>query len=348
MNSYNRRKWRIIRDYSIGWIFAFVFLSIVRGVGTEELGLLKFDFVSSVIISVTLGPIIGLVTGFTQIVMEEKVYRRISIQHFLILRFFYTILFVFLLIGIAYVVYRLYFGTEIAILIFAFDTGSFAVYFYVLFVDFFLNVLYQVNMMLGEGNLRRFIRGEFYTPSEELRVFMFLDLQSSTTIAERLGHLSYSLLIQDCFNDLSVVVEHDAEIYQYVGDEAVLTWKLKKGIKNQNCLRAFFRFKKQIYKRTEYYQNKYGVIPFFKGGLHSGKVTVTEIGKVKKEIAYHGDPINTASRIQGQCNTFQQELLISEDLKAHLASDDFNFKYMDKIHLRGKQTIMAIYAVEKN
>ena len=80
---------------------------------------------------------------------------------------------------------------------------------------------------------------------------MFIDLQSSTSIAEKLGHIRYSMLIRDCFNDLSVVIENEAEIYQYVGDEAVLTWKLSEGIRNQNCLNAFYNFKKYMRRKKD-------------------------------------------------------------------------------------------------
>lgn len=347
MNSYQRRKWRIIRDYILGWALAFLFLSIVRGIGTEELGQLKFNFSSSLLISFTLAPMIGLISGYVQIIIDERIYRRTSIQKLLIIRLLYTIVFIGLMVLSAYTVYQLYFGTEVDIITFAFDRGSFAIYFYVLFVDFFLGVLYQVNLMLGEGNLLRFIRGEFYEPKEEPRIFMFLDLQSSTTLAEQLGHERYSTMIQDCFNDLGVVVEHATEIYQYVGDEAVLTWKLPKGLSNQNCLQAFFRFKKQIQQKASYYQERYGCVPFFKAGLHYGQVMATEIGKFKKEIAYHGDAINTTARIQGQCNHFQEELLISEDLKKLVENPNFNFRYLDKIHLKGKQSQIAIFGVDK-
>ena len=57
-----------------------------------------------------------------------------------------------------------------------------------------------------------------YELLEEKRIFMFLDLRSSTFIAEKLGHKLYSEFIQDCFLDLEVVRRHKAEIYQYVGD----------------------------------------------------------------------------------------------------------------------------------
>lgn len=164
-------------------------------------------------------------------------------------------------------------------------------------------------------------------------------------MAERLGHIQYSKLIQDCFNDLGVVIENEAEIYQYVGDEAVLTWKLNDGVKNQNCLRAFFRFKQQITAKADHYRQTYDCIPFFKAGLHAGTITVTEVGKYKREIAYHGDPINTAARIQGQCNHFDKNLLISESLMDQLEASEFTFENMGKIQLRGKENEVSIFAV---
>ncbi|MEO0334607.1 MAG: adenylate/guanylate cyclase domain-containing protein, partial [Bacteroidota bacterium] len=84
----------------------------------------------------------------------------------------------------------------------------------------------------------------------------------------------------------------------------------------------------------------------FKAGLHSGLVTVTEIGKLKKEIAYHGDTINTAARIQEKCNDFQQELLISDQLRRQLSySQTFAFTPMGAIRLKGKQAHTQVYAV---
>lgn len=72
---------------------------------------------------------------------------------------------------------------------------------------------------------------------------MFLALKSSATIAETLGHHKYSQLIQDCFYDINdVVPKYDAEIYQYLVDEVVLSWPHKKGLANKNCVALFFNF----------------------------------------------------------------------------------------------------------
>ncbi|MDH3650787.1 MAG: hypothetical protein OEQ53_13970, partial [Saprospiraceae bacterium] len=91
----------------------------------------------------------------------------------------------------------------------------------------------QVSEKLGQGVLANFLLGKYHRPTEVDRIFMFLDLKSSTSYAEKLGHLRYSELIQDCFYDLTeVVAKHRAQIYQYVGDEAVLIWKIQNGLKD--------------------------------------------------------------------------------------------------------------------
>ncbi|MCB0284186.1 MAG: adenylate/guanylate cyclase domain-containing protein [Calditrichaeota bacterium] len=346
MSFRNKRRLRIIKSYSIGWTLALIFLSIVRGIGTVEVGHINFDFLTSVIFCFIIGPFFGAISGFAQIIYEERVYKRISIKKLVLFRLIYFILFLTGLVLFAYFANWVLFGIEIGIYEFAFDDGSFPVYFYIATIEFFLIIISQVNQMLGDRKLGQLLQGKFYIPREEERIFMFLDLQSSTQLAEKLGHIKYSMLIQDCFSDLGVVIEDEAEIYQYVGDEAVLTWKLSEGIKNHNCLNAYFNFRKQLHKKNEYYQEVYSCSPFFKAGLHAGIVTVTEVGKYKKEIAYHGDTLNTAARIQGKCNEFGKEILISEYIKNKLNDNEFGFEKLGSVSLRGKNEEVFIYAVQ--
>ncbi|WP_215224423.1 adenylate/guanylate cyclase domain-containing protein [Echinicola shivajiensis] len=342
MKLQNKKKWQIIRQYMIGWCLALVFFSVVRGEGTRELGSVQFELWKSILISMVGGLIFGVISGYAQILNEEYGYKKISLRGLLALRVIYVLLFLFSLVSLAYLI----FGKNISYLEFAFEPGSFAIYLYIVTVDSLMFGLRQAQFYFGSDNLWQLIRGKFYTPREEERIFMFLDLQSSTAHAERLGHIQYSKLIQDCFNDLGIVAENEAEIYQYVGDEAILTWKTKDGLKNQNCLGAFFNFKQQLLEKKDYYAQQYNCLPHFKGGMHTGMVTVTEVGKYKKEIAYHGDTINTAARIQDQCNTLQQELLISKSLKELLEGNSFDFEQLGSIALKGKEEAIVLYGVK--
>ena len=337
----NKRRWQIIKQYSVGWTLAFIFLGIVRGGGTRELGSVQFEVWESILTAFLTGPIFGAISGYAQILTEESGSKRISIRKLLALRVVYVLLFLVSLIALAYAFY----GEDLSFIEFAFEPGSYAIYFYIVSVDIFMLGLRQVNLFLGSNNLWQLFRGKFYTPREEERIFMFLDLQSSTKHAENLGHIEYSKMIQDCFNDLGVVVENEAEIYQYVGDEAILTWKLEDGLRDQNCLNAYFNFQQQLGLRKEHYLQKYNCTPIFKAGMNAGIVTVAEVGKFKKEIAYHGDTINTAARIQGKCNELQHELLISESLKDKLSNSGFTFARLGSKELKGIKKQVLLYGV---
>ncbi|WP_299764716.1 adenylate/guanylate cyclase domain-containing protein [uncultured Dokdonia sp.] len=347
MSFRNKHRLSIIATYCVGWTLAFIFLSIVRGIGATENGAYDFDFTTSLLYSVIMGPIFGAISGYAQIYIYERIYKRASARELIFIRMLLSIIFIIILILISYLILPLLFEVRIGLWEFITDEGSFPIYFYVFCVDIFMGALSQINLMLGGNNLWKILRGKFYIPHEENRIFMFLDLQSSTEYAERLGHIEYSMLIRDCFNDLGVVIENEAEIYQYVGDEAILTWQLRDGLRNQNCINAFFNFKNQLLKKKEYYKEKYNVVPFFKAGLNDGIVVATEVGKYKKEIAYHGDTINTAARIQGKCNEFQQELLLSESLKNKLNPAGITFERLGNITLRGKRSDVNIYTAFK-
>lgn len=216
-------------------------------------------------------------------------------------------------------------------------------------VSFGFNFLKQVSRKFGPGNLRRLLLGKYYHPRRENRIFLFLDLKSSTTHAERLGHRRYSSLIQDCFRDLAVTLEHRAEVYQYVGDEAVLSWEAGVGLDQLNCLRAFYRFRDQLQARARHYERLYGFVPEFKAGGNIGEVTGVEVGEIKREIAFHGDVLNTAARIQALCNEYREELLISEYLHRALPpAPDFTFRRMGTMQLRGRQQPLDVYAVRRS
>ena len=56
------------------------------------------------------------------------------------------------------------------------------IYTLILFVLFSFYI--QINLLLGEGVLFKFLMGKYRKPIAEHRIFMFLDIKSSTSIAE--------------------------------------------------------------------------------------------------------------------------------------------------------------------
>lgn len=111
---------------------------------------------------------------------------------------------------------------------------------------------------IGTGTLKNFFLGKYHHPLEEERIFMFVDMKSSTTIAENLGHVKYFQILKEYFFDLSgAVIDHAGSIYQYAGDEMIISWKLKDGRNNNNSIECFFAMKSALEKQTEKYNSKF-------------------------------------------------------------------------------------------
>jgi len=216
-------------------------------------------------------------------------------------------------------------------------------------MTFVISFINQMNSQFGPGILLPLLLGKYRKPREEQRIFMFMDMKSSTTHAERLGHLTYSALVRDCFLDINrVLSRHHAEIYQYVGDEIVLSWSLVEGLHKHTCIEFYFACQQQLNERRPYYTTTYGFLPEFKAGLHLGVVTAVEVGEVRRNIAYHGDTLNTASRIQSMCGQYDKTFLISRDVQAVTALEEkYEVRSLGHISLKGRDQPVEIFSVAK-
>ena len=108
-------------------------------------------------------------------------------------------------------------------------------------------------------------------------------------------------------------------------------------------------YEKVLKEKKGYYDKTYGITPLFKAGVHCGRVMIAEVGEIKKELAFHGDAINTAARIQSKCNEFGETLLISQILRSQMALDPaITFNLLGSIELKGKSEPVDLYAVHFN
>ena len=212
-----------------------------------------------------------------------------------------------------------------------------------------VNFLLEVRRKVGPGQLTALMTGRYQRPRSENRVFLFVDLKGSTTIAETLGHERYSRLLQDCFHELSdAVLRFGAQIYQYVGDEVVLTWPADQEDAHSLCIQTYFAFHDRLDAKRPWYEEQFGVAPEFRAGAESGLVTAAEVGDVKREIAYHGDPLNTAARLQELCKAYGQRILVSEGVGRGLPEHSgFKTEWQGNVRLRGKAEAVPVYGVER-
>jgi adenylate cyclase len=199
-------------------------------------------------------------------------------------------------------------------------------------------LLRQLLQGMSRQRLRELLNGRYQQPEAENRIFLFVDLKDSTRLAETLGNDQYSRLVRDFFRDVSpAIAVARGEVYQYVGDEVVVTWPSATGLTFARCLHCFFDMQRAIAERHETYQRAYGVVPSFKAGAHGGLVTTVLVGTQHRELVYHGDVLNTTARIQAQCNTLSSRFLISAELRRQLGNQpEFQFTALGGQTLRGK------------
>ncbi|MEM7187574.1 MAG: adenylate/guanylate cyclase domain-containing protein [Bacteroidota bacterium] len=341
------------------WTIAMVIFGLVRfyGIDQDEGIQIKEGYENIITMAnmlpyfALLGAAMGLIFGNLEFGFERLISNRLSIGVRMLLKmlsyFIVVIILLTLLIELITHVFNIEINNERGW--WRTDKTFRAILLYIFLAAMVFSFIKISNEKFGKGIFLKMLLGKYKKPTEEYRIFMFLDLKSSTTIAEQLGHFKYSQLIQDCFYDLNEVVpKYGAEIYQYVGDEAVLSWPYKKGLANNQCVELFFSFQDLIRSKSDYYQNKYGTVPQFKAGLHGGRLMVAEVGVVKKELAFHGDVINTSARIQAECNTYDVPILVSEQLVSDLpTTSEFVSQSLGSVLLKGKNQKVNIFTLIK-
>ena len=346
---FNKLLWSIII-----WILSALLFGLIRVWGVDSLPaferVIPFHPIQFSIQMIVLGLAIGIPFGIMDYLLDTDWIKRNTYWKIISLKVIVQLLIAVFSLTVLVFSNNIIDNVKISLIPFIFSKTSLLWIIFSGIVSFFIYFLEVIKSKIGDRIMFNLIMGKYHNPRVEERIFMFLDMKDSTTHGENLGHIKFSSLIQDSLADLtSAIIEHKVEVYQYVGDEAVLTWNLADGFQHANCLQVYFTFQSTLNRRREYYENQYGFVPFFKAGAHLGEVTVSEVGVIKREIAYHSDVLNTAARIQGKCNEFQAELLISEDLKENLESQKFyNFTHIGGISLKGKQQLVNIYRVSAN
>ncbi len=295
------------------------------------------------------GPGIGLAVGLTLAVLEESdvagFTRRMSFSAAVLTKSVIYLAFIAVPLGVMGFIGGALSGLELSDF-YAWILSAEFIRDIVLLYAIHLGFLFfrQLSGLLGPGTMVRYVTGRYHKPRVEKRVFMFLDLKSSTTLAENLGGARYYAFLNEFFHDLSdPIMDRRAEIYRFVGDEVILTWPLSCGVRDANCVRVFVEIMAQIHGRREYYLNAFGHVPEFKAGVHYGEVVTAEIGDVKKEISYLGDVLNTTARIQSKCNEMGQLLIASQELVDELELPEYvQPQPLGQIALRGKAHTTAL------
>jgi adenylate cyclase len=210
------------------------------------------------------------------------------------------------------------------------------------------NLLYGVNSLLGQGVLFNFIAGRYRKPRIEERVLLFIDMTSSTAIAESLGETGFLDFLNRFVAAITApILEQRGTIHKYVGDEIIVAWPLAAGLRDCRCVRACFDALAELDATADASIRDFGRRADFRAALHCGPVVIGELGIVKMEIALLGDTMNTAARMQQACRDTGHRVLASAALLDRLSGlpPGIAMRSIGSLRLRGKENAIELYAL---
>ena len=207
-------------------------------------------------------------------------------------------------------------------------------------------LIIEINEKYSPGVFVDIVLGKYVQPKDEKRIIMFIDLKDSTAIAEKLGHKEYFKFIRDFIYYISIgLMEYGGRIYQYVGDEIVVSWP-DKNRNARKCIYALIEARKSVHKHLNKFLRNYDRVPEFKAGIHVGEVTIGEIGIIKKDLVMSGDTMNTAARIRTACNELNQKYIASKDFLDRIPLKAWQTENLGPIELKGKNSSVELFALK--
>jgi adenylate cyclase len=205
----------------------------------------------------------------------------------------------------------------------------------------------QLSRLVGERTLRDIVFGRYHRSRTEERFFLFVDIIGSTPLAERIGPGAVHRFLGEVFRLASDPIDDErGEVYQYVGDEIVITWTVTEGRDGARPLACFFAIEQALARAAPQFEREFNAVPRLRAALHAGPVVTGEVGGSRRAIVYHGDVMNTTSRIEQATRDLERQFLVSGDALQRLADlEGFERENLGLQQLRGRAAAMQIYAV---
>jgi adenylate cyclase len=209
--------------------------------------------------------------------------------------------------------------------------------------------VFELSRLVGARVLLSFLLGRYHHPVREERILMFLDLAGSTRLAETLGELRVHALITRFFFEIDeAIVAHGGEVHAYVGDAVIVTWPLDERAREGRCLACFFAIEEAIARSAASWEREFGVVPAFSSGIHAGPVVASECGDTKRQIAYFGDAVNVAARLQEQAKAIGPVLVASAEVVRRLAlPPGLEAASRGATRLRGREAPLETFLVRR-
>ncbi len=197
---------------------------------------------------------------------------------------------------------------------------------------------------IGIETLFHLMIGTYHRPVVEQKVLVFLDINNSTALAERLGALKIKSLVGKFLFDISKpITDSGGEIYLYKGDGLIAVWDWHEAMRNDKILRAIDAVFAAVRREQNRYVAQFGVVPSFRIGVHGGDVVVSEQGDTKRSIGIYGSTINIASRMEEAAKAHGVACAISGDVAQALSGSAGRLRQIGVDKIKGISAEIPIF-----
>ncbi|WP_420602217.1 response regulator [Flagellimonas sp.] len=172
---------------------------------------------------------------------------------------------------------------------------------------------------------------------------LFSDIRDYTTLAESMTPEQNFKFVNAYVGRMGPIIkENDGFVNQYLGDGIMALFPHKP----EGALDAAIEMQRTLALYNKRRVKEKGYAPISVGmGLHTGQLIMGIIGDAQRnDPAVIADTVNSASRVEGVTKHFGANIIVSEDtLTAMADSSGFNFRYLGKVKVKGKQKAIGIY-----
>jgi len=209
-------------------------------------------------------------------------------------------------------------------------------------------IVLRVFSFIGGRNIFYLLIGKYHRPTWERKIFMFLDINGSTKLVDALGPEKTNLLFGKFMFDASKpIADNGGEIYRYQGDGFVATWNWEAGLTPDGIFQAVDDLYATVERERAEYEKSFGVCPDFRAGIHGGEIITCEEGDIRRNIAFYGDTINIAARMETKAKDAGVDCIVTSDIAKLFDDTTGRFTKLGEESVRGINRNITVYGFKR-
>jgi adenylate cyclase len=175
---------------------------------------------------------------------------------------------------------------------------------------------------------------------------LFSDVRGFTTISEGLEPDQLTALMNEYLGAMTEVIRsHRGTLDKYIGDLIMAFWgapvddphHAKNGLISAMQMQARLTELNKVFMAKDWPEIKIGV------GINTGPMIVGDMGSaVRKAYTVMGDAVNLGSRLESITKQYGVGIIVGE-VTRELLKNDFVFRELDRVKVKGKDEPVAIY-----